>query len=265
MSRMLRKIYDISAAYRYARMNKNFRKLKYISRYHPGSVILFGNDFDYIDTLSFLSMYEDIFVEKIYDFASETDRPRIIDGGSNIGLSLLFFKRRYPRSSIIAFEPYEKAYEVCKSNIERFEIDDNIVLINKALWSSEGEMVLKTDGADGSRIDIDCSRGDNKVRTVRLKDYLKDAPVDFLKLDIEGGEWEVLNDCSSSLGNVRNIFIEYHSFLHEDQFLGKILELLRVNRFRYWIISRQVSGAPFSRIKIKRGMDMRVHVFASKA
>ena len=41
------------------------------------------------------------------------------------------------------------------------------------------------------------------------RDYLTE-PVDFLKMNIEGVEWEVLADSEDLLRQVREIVIEYH-------------------------------------------------------
>jgi len=37
-------------------------------------------------------------------------------------------------------------------------------------------------------------------------DIVDDRPVDFLKLDVEGAETEVLSDCADLLGRVENLF-----------------------------------------------------------
>src|SRR5262245_6977657 len=54
---------------------------------------------------SFVYMFEEIFAKASYSFHSDTDRPLIFDCGSNIGMSVLFFKKLYPTARITAFEP----------------------------------------------------------------------------------------------------------------------------------------------------------------
>ena len=46
----------------------------------------------------------------------------------------------------------------------------------------------------------------------------------MLKIDIEGAEFEVLDDCKNHLNNIENIFIEYHSSNKKPQQLHDILE-----------------------------------------
>ncbi len=50
------------------------------------------------------------------------------------------------------------------------------------------------------------------VRTVRLADYLIGDRIDLLKIDIEGAEVPVLEDCAARLDWVDRVFVEYHSF-----------------------------------------------------
>src|SRR5688500_10055596 len=47
----------------------------------------------------------EIFVREIYRFETDIRNPVIIDCGSNIGLSVLYFHKSYPGARILAFEP----------------------------------------------------------------------------------------------------------------------------------------------------------------
>src|SRR6478752_2497070 len=50
-------------------------------------------------------LFREIFMRGDYYFESDNAQPTIIDCGSNIGISVLFFKRLFPQCRIIAFEP----------------------------------------------------------------------------------------------------------------------------------------------------------------
>ena len=45
------------------------------------------------DTLSFLSAYKEIFIQRIYDFKCSKNSPNILDLGANVGLSVLFLNK----------------------------------------------------------------------------------------------------------------------------------------------------------------------------
>ena len=73
-----------------------------------------------------------------------------------------------------------------------------------------------------------------KIETIRLKDYLQEK-VDFLKIDIEGPEFDIIKDCREDLKNVENIFVEYHSFAENPQMIGELLIYLKEAGFKLYI------------------------------
>jgi hypothetical protein len=67
------------------------------------------------------------------------------------------------------------------------------------------------------------------VKTDILSNYVGDRPIDFLKLDIEGSEYEVIEEMSSSgtLSHVKAMIVEVH-FPNKHQIsYEKMLESLR--------------------------------------
>ena len=66
----------------------------------------------------FRELFRELFVDGTYFFEAENDQPMIVDCGSNINMSVIFFKLLYPRSRILAFEPYPYTFEVLKENVQ---------------------------------------------------------------------------------------------------------------------------------------------------
>jgi hypothetical protein len=67
------------------------------------------------------------------------------------------------------------------------------------------------------------------------------------------------------LNNVENMFVEYHLFKNKEQELGKLLELLRRNSFRYFVETIKKSKYPYINFKENCGqMDLQVNIFAVK-
>lgn len=62
------------------------------------------------DGLNFYILYKDIFIKRIYHFEAQRPDPLILDCGSNIGMSILYFKHVYPKARIIGFEPDPAIY-----------------------------------------------------------------------------------------------------------------------------------------------------------
>jgi FkbM family methyltransferase len=240
------------------------KKLLKIPRYTSFFYEVFGVKIKVIDSTSFVFSFDEIFNKELYKFQTENAAPFIVDCGANIGLSIIYFKRLYPNAEVIAFEPDPKVFEVLKYNIEQFGFK-NVVLVNKALWNEETTLSFFSEGADSNRIAKDNDESNLiKIKTTELKKVLN-RHVDFLKMDIEGAEAVVLEDCVSVLKNVDKAFIEYHSFQNEPQQLDRILIHLKENGFRTYIQNTSTpSVQPFMQINTFMGMDNQLNIFAYK-
>lgn len=245
----------------------NYLKLYFISnikRYHTSKTNLLKKPLKFIDSASFISMYDEIFDKQIYKFNTKSLNPYIIDGGSNIGLSVIYFKKLYPNSNITTFEPDEEVFKVLKENTESFELT-NVELINKGLWDKKEKLSFFAEGADGGRISSEYNSENKKcISTISLRPYLN-KKVDFLKLDIEGAESVVLEDCKDLLINVENLFVEYHSFNNNKQTLNQILSIISNAGFRYYIQSIGVSSkSPFVFRNSNLNIDLQLNIYAYK-
>ena len=234
-------------------------------RFREVEVEFLGKSIKAPDSASLLFLNRELFGNEIYKFKTDSDKPFIIDGGANIGLSIIYFKMLYPKAKIIAFEADPKIFEYLKYNIDSFGFDD-VMLINKALWDEEITLEFFSEGSDGGRI---ATKEDKekitKVETTKLSNYLQNRKVDFLKLDIEGAEYRVLNEAKKYIRNIPNIYIEYHSFKHQKQNLAKILDILQTNDMRYYIEHIGVkSPHPFIKINESLGFDNQLHIFGYK-
>jgi FkbM family methyltransferase len=243
------------------RLSEEIVRLTNYPRYKRTTTSLLGNELQVPDAASFLFIYREMFEKETYRFKSDSDSPVIIDCGANIGLSLIYFKKLYPKAKIIAFEPDPKIHDVLCSNISSFGLQD-VTIINKALWSEDTVLNFYSEGADAGRLDAMENTKSVSITTDRLSRYLQ-SPVDFLKIDIEGAEYEVLKECASQLHNVQRIFVEYHSFTGKQQVLDEILAILRSSGFRYNInFLGLVSPQPFVKVNTYSGMDMQLNIYA---
>ena len=192
----------------------------------------FGYTVRITDGPNFYMQYKDEFLRRIYHFDCARPDPLIIDGGSNMGLSILYFKRVYPAAQVIGFEPDPAIYRLLDENIKTNKLD-RVKIVNAALGATSGKMGFKPDHTAGGQLS---ALGDMHVPVERLSAYLKD-PVDFLKLNIEGEELHVLREAADSglLKHVSQLVIEYHGWPSGPQNLGIILELLEHEGFGYLV------------------------------
>lgn len=194
---------------------------------------LFGKEIKITNSFWYLHSLNELFIDEVYKFQSKKSSPKIIDCGSNIGLSIIFFKRLYPDSEIIAFEPDNEIFNISKYNLNQFCISD-VKLFQKAVWINEEPLIFAKTGSLGGHIVKEKAENTIEIETVRLKDLLVDK-IDFLKIDIEGSEYTILKDCGESLKNVENIFVEYHSFAENPQMIGELLIILKNAGFKVYL------------------------------
>jgi FkbM family methyltransferase len=213
------------------------------------------------DAASFLFMHKEIFEQEIYKFISPTEEPFIIDAGANIGLSTIYFKKLYPKARILAFEPDDYIFKYLQKNILQFGLKE-VQLIKKGLWDKETMLPFNSEGADGGAIDFnEQKKTQNEIEVTSLKPFLN-RKVDFLKIDIEGAEYTVLQDIKDKLNLVDNIFVEYHSFVNQEQKLGEIVSILQKSGFRLHVNSPGLSSVqPFKKINTYNGMDMQLNIY----
>jgi len=240
--------------------------VKILKHLSPGKIYhrKIGNyNISFSNPQEFLHALKEIFAEKCYDQLLPRDA-YIIDCGSNIGLSILYLKSIAPEATIIGFEPDEANYELLKNNTQRNKLE-NITLHKAAVWTENTELSFEVTGSMGSAIALEKKENTIKVQALRLKDFLVQK-VDFLKIDIEGAEYEVMKDISDSLHHVNNLFVEYHGTYRQNNELLEILDILNKKGFSFYIKeAASVYDRPF--IPEKNGewnYDVQLNIFCRR-
>ncbi|WP_162946240.1 FkbM family methyltransferase [Chitinophaga barathri] len=202
--------------------------------------------------------FDEIVTGEIYRFKADTDTPRILDCGANIGLSVLYFAQLYPQARITAFEPDEHNFGLLKRNMQSYDVQ-NVEILQKAIWIHNDSITFESTGGQGSKIG---EGGSITVASARLADLLQE-PADFLKIDIEGAEFSVIKDCAPVLRNVKHLFLEYHGAISQSHELTEMLEILHQNGFDYYI--REAADNvkyPFIRSRSAGGFEQQLNIFA---
>lgn len=218
----------------------------------------------YKDDISFIHSLEEIFFSNIYKLNYDKNkRLKIIDCGTNIGMSVLYFKLNNPLAEIEAFEPDKKNYELLKSNVINWNFS-NIKVNNTAIWINDDEIEFLNTGDLGGKIKDSKTKGENisLIKCTRLKTLL-DEPIDFLKLDIEGAEYEVIKDCKENLKNVSNLFIEYHGKFSDGYKLIELFQIIKSAGYQFYIKeAANLHLTPFSRRSTDYPYDVQLNIFA---
>lgn len=221
---------------------------------------LFGQDVVFSNAEGFFHSVKEIFYDEVYRFQTDNPEPYIVDAGANIGLSVIYFKRLYPNSRIVAFEPDEAIFSMLRANIQAADYR-NVDPRMSAAWTEDTELTFYSEGSLAGSTEVDfLNKGQtSRVAAERLRRFIDGQRVDFLKIDIEGGENSVLFDLEDVLPSVDRLFFEYHSVASAPQKLGQMLDLVSRAGFRYIINGPHGPHHPFVD-RINHGFDLQLNV-----
>jgi len=209
-----------------------------VPRRTPGRIALLDYDVEYADLSSFCPQFHEMFVERGLEFQTTNPSPRILDCGANIGVASLFFKRQYPNARVTAYEADPELCAMTRRNLERNGAPD-VDVVHVALWTSTGAVTFLAEGTDAGMIGGLAGAGEGflaktvTVPSLRLRDVLATERVDLLKLDIEGAEGPVLDDCAPVLDQVGAIVMDLNEFDPNDRQSPRVFECLSRAGFVY--------------------------------
>ncbi len=162
-----------------------------------------------------IAVLNQIFVYQDYEINLPFYPENIIDCGANIGLSVVYFKNRYPDSTIIALEPEDSNFELLKKNTEAYT---NIFTLQEGLWNHECSLEIM-EGPDKKPwsfylVPTTTEKDKNIVRATGINELMFKynlKGIDLLKIDIEGAEKELFErNYEDWLPKVKVIVIELH-------------------------------------------------------
>jgi FkbM family methyltransferase len=241
------------------------KKIKHTANNKIQSIKFLDKKIFFFDGKEFLYGIKEIFVEEIYKVALP-DNSLVLDCGANIGLSVIYFKKLNPSVKVIAFEPDTSNFELLKKNIESFGFS-NLQLRKEAVWIENTQLIFKSDGNMGSKIvtSVNDAGSEIKVNAIRLKELIT-QPIEMLKIDIEGAEYQVLKDIKDQLSLIKNIFIEYHGSYSQNPELTEILQILTDSHFSYYIKeAAPIYSSPFMKSKKENyPYDVQLNIFCFK-
>ena len=219
-------------------------------------------------------IYEEIFRDGCYDVISLPDDALVIDVGGNIGMFAVYVKRRYPDARILAFEPAGESAAVYRQNIELHGMSG--VSVNEIALGSRTEAGVPFTyypAIPGNSTRYPAQKGPAKaalsklfsdrvaerlykgqVMTVaveRLSSFLEPGqPIDLLKIDVEGGEVDVLRGIDAGHWPlIRQAVIEVEVEVEEDgRRLDSVCDLLTARGLRPAVGPPPPEGAAPTRI-----------------
>ncbi|HLH03651.1 MAG TPA: FkbM family methyltransferase [Bryobacteraceae bacterium] len=177
-----------------------------LKRTLPFTIALRSGSFEF-DEASDIPTFWQVFFRNVYPVYPD-DRI-IVDAGANIGSFSLYALENAPSCRLISIEPAPDTFARLRGLIEAHHLESRCTLYQAALGDRDGETCIRL--APGSQFRRTGADG-HPVPMYRLESLLPaDTEIDFLKLDIEGGEYTVLRSTPPQvLRRFRRIVMEYH-------------------------------------------------------
>lgn len=192
-----------------------------------------------LNAASLLYLFQEIFLNEEYFFQATSQQPKIIDCGANIGASVLFFKKLYPLSKIIAVEPNPVIFRLLEKNIK----DNNLAgvkLLNCCLSNKEGfeDFYVEKEGTNNLSGSIYETRGNEfqvKVKSAKLSSIMKEESYDLIKMDVEGAEREIFQDLveNDKIKLSATYFIEYHHHSNMENIFSEMISFFDKEGFNF--------------------------------
>ena len=154
----------------------------------------------------------EIFCREDYECGAQVRT--VVDFGSNIGLSALYFLTRNSEAFVYLFEPQPVNCEKLVKNLEHFMGRYAFYPVAIALWDGEAEMGIEETGRYGgigmghdTKIRVPCQEVGGVLRGI----LEKRGEIDVLKIDIESLEEEILAAIPQDLlRSIKQIFVEHY-------------------------------------------------------
>jgi len=193
------------------------------------------------DDLINMTIREDEIIERFTPKIGDV----VVDIGAHIGrYSIISSKRVGQNGKVIAIEAHPHNFEILNRNIKLNKLT-NITTLNHAVYSKETKIKLYTRGQqlghtiyntiitdrakkEDGFVDINANTLDNLLQQNGINE------VNWIKIDVEGAEFEVLKGAHNILSNSKDIalLIEVHNLRKDTNLYRPIIEFLNLYNFK---------------------------------
>ena len=198
-----------------------------ISDFKEGVLVEFDNFKIYVESYEEFFILDEVFVQNDYNFITK-EKVVVVDIGSNIGTSCLFFSKLDNVQKIYAYEPVKETYEQAKLNLHLNKDLSKVEQFNNfGLGKNDRDEIFLFDknvkGNTGVRGEMSSSfKLENVVETkVVIKNaaeqinLVTEANPEYkivVKMDCEGGEYEIFEILSKSgiINKIDYLMLEWH-------------------------------------------------------
>jgi FkbM family methyltransferase len=161
----------------------------------------------------------------------------VIDIGAHIGYFTIYAANKAEQGIVYSIEPYKESLEILKKNLKLNNLT-NIESFHAAISKITESVTLfidKNNQIGNSIFQTDETTESEKVNSFSLGDFVKNneiKKIDFLKMDCEGAEFEILLNLDKELiKKINKISVEVHENNNKNS-LDELVDFLSKNNFK---------------------------------
>lgn len=170
---------------------------------------------------------------------------QVMDVGANVGQSAALYCEKFPEAQIHSFEPVQSTFKQLQEKSQ--SLGNRVSCHHKAVGDENGEVMINVgDNSEINSIKYNHSSQKERVEAITVDSFIETQPldfVDFLKIDTEGFEIEVLNGCNQSLASkmIGILYIESGPVKSDRHFvpISKIIETLKEHDYELFGVYEQ--------------------------
>ena len=242
---------------------RQYKELKHCERNKGGFVQFLGRPLRYIDAADLINTFESVFVKRALSFEHHNEKPRIVDIGGN-GLSVAYFKKRFPEALIKVIEPDLDAFFVLEENLKNFEWGGVQVFNSKVGVDSKITNVIGRKFYQESDTEVSSTRIELLCKQVSFEDLFFEEGTDLLRIDARCVELRALQSAVDSFTDVNNVIIENFQIYNSPDEVLYFLENLIKAGFSVYLNSHNLKKARrLDRISNSADLQKSGSIFAS--
>lgn len=153
----------------------------------------------------------EVFVARLYSPVVTREAPRfVVDVGSNVGYTCVLWGHKFPEAEILAFEPHPVHLRQMRTNLRLNRLEGRVRVVAAAASTAPGRARFSDAENESSLLVGAAGERTLEVDVVDFFREVGDRFIDLLKMDIEGGEYALLEDPRFAQLKIGRIALEWH-------------------------------------------------------
>lgn len=153
----------------------------------------------------------EVFASECYRLPRPIDPSKIgtiLDLGANVGYSVLYWLRAFPTAHVMAFEPHPVHCRQVRRHLTANSLASRVQLIEAAAGRTTGTVTLSDRENTSSIVAVEDGLA---VPMVDVFEETHGTRIDLLKVDIEGAEYDILDDPRFAEWKPAAVVMEWHA------------------------------------------------------